>query len=356
MRTGSQALRGRLRPGSLLKTVATAVSAVALLAAGPVGAAQASSWGTTAAAGAEDALSALLQAVDTTTSFADRSGGYRLERTVDYFDGGRLVTNAKYEANGSVEFRELYTPGSSSGGLASSVNYIWDAVARSFAFPRPQNDEARNAYAVLGAPDDAWLVKSLRSFNGATMKSPDGKAGFFLGAYLYESVVTSGRVESPQRIVADVRDYAGDEYRLVVTLGSSGELTQMDYVGKDGTKLTMRMFYGPEQVEQPTGTSAVAYKSFEKALQSLNLENRLWSIAYETRSTSIPSTPASIRSAAKAAIAKAKRLGLLIPVKIQSLKLGARLQVTNPFTKQKFAFSVVAKPPYPDSAPEILTS
>lgn len=354
MRMSSATPGGAFVRGRLLRGAAAVVSALALVTAGSVGVAQASSWGATAASGAEDALAALLEAVDATTSYADRSGGYRLERTVDYFDGGRLVTGAKYEANGSVEFREVYTPGA--GGIGSSVRYIWDAVARSFAFPRPQNDEAKSAYALLGVADDAWLVKPLRSFNGATMKSPDGKAGFFLGAYLYESVVISGRVESPQRIVADVRDYAGDEYRLVVLLGGSGELTQMEYSGKDGTSLVMRLVYGPEQVQQPTGATAVAYRTFEKALQSLNLENRLWSIAYETRSTSIPATPASIRSAAKAAVAKYKRLGLLIPVKVQSLKAGVRLQVTNPFTKQKFAFSVVAKPPYPDSAPEILTA
>jgi len=300
-------------------------------------------------------LSLLTETVDTTTAYAARIGGYRLDREVMYADSSRLVTKAAYEANGSWEFREFFSPGPGSKSKAASTEYIWDALARSYAYPRPNVPEAARAYRVLKADDDAWLIKPLKALNsGGTMKSSEGKAGFHLAAYLFRSVVLRGWMESPTRVVADFRDERfNSEYRLVVSLGGSGQLTRLDFIGADGTIVVLKVLYDGWSVKQPTGRAAVKVRDYERALQSLNLPGRLWSMAYEAREKSLPATPASILTAAKEAAAKYKRLGLRIGVKVQRIKLGARLQTTNPFTKERFTCDVIAEPPYPDASPQM---
>lgn len=303
---------------------------------------------------ASDIEAAMLKIAEVSTQYARDAGGYRAERTAQYGDGGKLNWVAKYEANGSLEFHKVYEPPADSPNAAThETHYIWDADVKAFAYPRPDSDDYRRAYKIIGAPASAWLVRKMSSFNGTTMKSRNGGAGANILAFLRENTVISGSVELPSRVRANVEGSDGLRSTIVLTLGAAGQLIEVQVTDDSGFSLTEKVTYDNYDSSLPDRSGLVTYANFERALQSEYLSDRVYGLAVETKINITRATPATLYTEAKRQVAEAYRSGWRIKVKVRKVAMGVRLQAKHPFAKQTFVYDVVARPPYPSSSVEI---
>ena len=256
-----------------------------------------------------------------------------------------------YHVNDSVHYEELYTP--PDGSPKRSVRYIWDSVNKRFSFPRPNKKESKQAYALLGAKDTAWLVRKNSEFPGARLSTEEGAPSWFLVAVLYEMTIRGGTI-SPDgsRLQVDfVPVGPGEPGTMTVSLGSFGEVTRIVFEADNGTRTQTAYTYGPPSIVTPSGADAVPYYDYEVAIQSLTLESTVLNRVVVVAGLSAPATPAKILQLAKEQAKMAKDAGLRIPIKVSRVATGARMSARNPFSGATVAYEIVAHKPYPDDSP-----
>lgn len=305
-----------------------------------------------AAATPEELLEAFRQAADSSDAYAVSMSGYSYERENTYPDGGSFSRRGWYHVNDSVRYEELYIP--PDGYHKQSVRYIWDSVNKRFSFPRPNKKEARQAYALLGAKDTAWLVRKTSEFPGARLSTEEGAPSWFLMSVLYRMTISGGTI-SPDgsRLKIDFLPVLASDFpgTMTLSLGSFGEVTGIAYVADDGTRAQTNLVYGPVSIVTPSGDDAVPYYDYEVALQSLTLESAVLYRVTIVTGTAAPATPAKILKLARQQAQRAKDAGLRIPIKVSKIATGARMSARNPFSGATVAYEIVAHKPYPDDSP-----
>jgi hypothetical protein len=355
--------RLRFRIRALIAVTACALTAP-LLATGPVAAADAPR------ASADEVWDALDRAIAATTQHAVDVGGYRVDHSWRWSDGSSAEWWEAYEANGSKEVHLRYVPTAGPDEPWhfpwQQLNFVADAQTRtySWAFQATDADE-KEALRILKAPLEGWMVQDYPwrgGFPGIT--APPNEGYYFSGTMLNNrgaagrlldvlvSRVTGGDIGPSGRIYATLAQWNVDTQEeetaeLTVELDSGGQVTSFTFTRDDADlSLTVTFSYAADLVAAPVGPDVVSYDKFARARQSIQMTDRLYDLANDTRIESMPATPRSLMSEAKRQVAAAYKDGWRIPVRLIRLKQGVRFQAKNPFTGQKFAYDLILQPPY----------